>query len=321
MTRPVPPGIRWPDPGGGTGVLALLAGVGLFVLAPPARAQHADAWTPGKGHGAISIAYQELFIHYHTTSTGEKQVPGTIDNHVVFLDFDYGLGDRWAINIDLPFKSNRYQGRPHPPLDDGHDHGDIFIEDGRYHGGWADWNLGLRYQWRTEPWAITPYLSYGVPARDYYTYAHSAPGTGQKRLELGINAGHRFAAPLQNLYFQGGYGYSFMEVVEHRRVNHSTLSLELGYFVTPRLTARLRVLGQKTYNGFEFPRDYPPGQNDEHLFFHDQNLRNDFVNIGAGVDYQLDDRYGLFASYGHTVWGENTHLIDYALTVGISRGF
>jgi len=120
---------------------------------------------------------------------------------------------------------------------------------------------------------------------------------------------------------QGGVGYTFMEVVEHRRVNHATLTMELGWFATPRLTARLQLVGQKTFNGFDFPDDYPAGQNDEHLFFHDQNLRNDFVNIGAGVDYQLNDRYGLFASYGHTVWGENTHLIDYALTVGISRGF
>ena len=27
------------------------------------------------------------------------------------------------------------------------------------------------------------------------------------------------------------------------------------------------------------------------------------------------------ATYGHTVWGENTHLIDHVVTVGVSRGF
>ena len=50
-------------------------------------------------------------------------------------------------------------------------------------------------------------------------------------------------------------------------------------------------------------------------------MRNDFLNIGASVDYQLDDRYSLFANVGRTLRGDNTHLIDYALTVGISRGF
>ena len=29
----------------------------------------------------------------------------------------------------------------------------------------------------------------------------------------------------------------------------------------------------------------------------------------------------LFATYGHTVWGENAHLIDHAVTLGVSRGF
>ena len=81
------------------------------------------------------------------------------------------------------------------------------------------------------------------------------------------------------------------------------------------------VVGQKTHNGLEFPQDYPPGVDPEQLFHHDQNLRNDFINIGAGLDYQLDERYVAFANIGRSVWGENTHLIDYAITVGISRGF
>ena len=43
--------------------------------------------------------------------------------------------------------------------------------------------------------------------------------------------------------------------------------------------------------------------------------------IGAGVDYRIGERYSLFAAYGHTLWGENAHLIDYAVSVGVSRGF
>ena len=147
------------------------------------------------------------------------------------------------------------------------------------------------------------------------------PAPARSAWKLGINVGHRFAAPLQNLYFQGGYGYASWKWSSIAASTTARSAWNWVTSLTPRLTARVRVIGQKTYNGFEFPRDYPPGQNDEHLFHHDQNLRNDFVNIGAGVDYQLNDRYGLFANYGHTVWGENTHLIDYALTVGISRGF
>lgn len=303
-------GIRWTH---------VFAAVVLAAAISPAFAQHAIAWVPPQGHGSISIAYQHLYVRYHTLSDGTKMIPGTIRDRSVFLGLDYGLTDRFALTVGGAYKSNRYQGKPHPPVDD--DHGEHFIDDGRYHGGWADWNVGLRYQWRSDPWAVTPYVSYGTPIRDYSTYAHSSAGTGQNRLEIGFNAGHRFGPAMQNLYVQGGYGYSFMEVVDHRQVNHSTLSLELGYFLTPRLTGRITVVGQKTHNGLDFPQDYEPGVDPETLFHHDQNLRNDFINVGAGVDYQFTERYVGFANVGRTVWGENTHLIDYAITVGISRGF
>jgi hypothetical protein len=299
----------------------LLAALAMTAVVPLAHAQRADAWVPTKGHGAVSAAYQQLYVRYHALSDGTKNIPGTIRDRSVFLNVDYGLTDRLALDVGLAYKSNRYHGMPHPVLPDDHDHDEPFIDDNRYHGGWADWNLGLRYQWRSDPWAITPYVSYGVPARDYPTYAHSAVGLGQKRVELGVNFGHRFGPPLQNLYFQGGYGYAFMEVVDHRRVNHSILSLELGYFLTPRLTGRVTVVGQKTYNGLEFPQDYPPGGDPEQQFHHDQNLRNDYINVGAGIDFRFNERYTGFANAGRSVWGENTHLIDYALTVGITRGF
>lgn len=286
------------------------------------RAQ-SQAWVPEQGHGSVSLAYQQLFIEWHTLSDGAKGQPGTITNHTVFLNLDYGLTDRLALSVGMPYKSNKFDasvpGGGHDPRTLENDHGEQFMDDGHYHSGWQDLALALRYQWRSEPWAITPFLAYGTPTNDYTTFSHAARGTGQWRLEAGVAIGKRFSAPLQNLYVQGSYGYAWMEKVD-RRVNHSTLNLELGYLLTPRLSARVFVTGQKTHNGFEFPGDFP-NRTDDHFFHHDQNLRNDFINVAAGMNYQLNDRYGLFGSYGRTVWGENTHLIDYAVTVGISRGF
>jgi hypothetical protein len=288
-------------------------------------AQSTMAWLPAQGHGSVSVAYQYLFIKYHTDSRGNKALPGTIDNRGLYLEFDYGLTDRLALTIDLPYKSNRYNeripGSAHDPRKLEDDNGENFIDDGLYHSGFGDWNLGLRYRWRSEPWAITPYLSFGVPSRDYTTFAHSAVGTGQKRLELGVNAGRQFTEPLQKFYFQGSYGYSIMEEVDHRRVNHSTLTLELGYQVTPRLTTRLILVGRKTHNGEEFPEDYPLPRDDDHFFHHDENVRNDFINAAVGIDYQLNDRYALYGNYARSLWGENAHLVDHSITVGISRGF
>jgi hypothetical protein len=301
--------------GGAPLLLALLA------AAPGTAWGQTQAWVPGKGHGTATVAVQQLYISTHTLSDGTHGFPGTLTNRSVFLGLDYGLSDRWAINVQLPYKSNMFDGPGvHDPdtLDDDHDQ--HFIDDGEFHSGWQDVRVSLRYQWRSKPWMVTPFIAYGTPTHDYVTFAHSALGTGQWHLQAGVNVGRQFAPPLQNLYFQAGYAYSVMQEVEDRRVNHSTFSGEIGYFFTPKFSMSLLLVGQKTYNGFDFPEDYP-NSHDDHFYHHDQNLRNDFWNIGASANYQFNDRYGGFLTYGHTLWGENTHLIDYAYTVGISRSF
>ena len=245
---------------GDIGPARILAVLALAAFASPALAQNADAWVPAKGHGTMSIAYQHLFVRYHTFADGTKDVPGTIRNRDLFFDFDYGVTDRLALTVGAAYKSDKYEFRKgsHDPgtLDD--DHGQQFIDDGRYHGSWQDWSIALRYQWLDKPFLVTPFIAYGRPLRDYTTFAHAAVGTGQSRLELGVNAGGRFAERWQNLYWQAGFSYAFMEKAGNRRVNHSTLNLELGYFLSPRLSLRGVVVAQKTHNGLNFP-DEPSG--------------------------------------------------------------
>lgn len=299
-------------------VLALLAL--LPCLAAQAQAQ-TQSWVPGKGHGSISVAYQDLFVATHTDSSGNAAFPGSISNHSLFFNFDYGLTDRLAMNVGLPYKSNKFSGRGvHNPASLDTDYGQQFLDDGLYHGGWQNWSVGLRYLWRERPLKVTPFVTFGYPSHDYTTFAHSALGTGQKQLQLGLNVGRQLNPPRQNAYFQVGYAYSIMEKVESRRVDHSTFTAEVGYFLTPRLSVNLLASAQKTHHGFEFPGDYP-NRRDEHFFHHDQNLRNDFINVSAGLNLQASERYSVFASYAHTVWGENTHLIDRAITLGVARSF
>ena len=308
---------RLHGPAAGAARAACLA---LAVFPACALAQN-QTWVPAKGHGSVSVAYQDLFIATHTISDGSPGYPGTISTRSLFLTADYGLTDRFAINVSLPYKSSRFVGPGvHDPgtLDD--DHGESFIDDGDYHGGWQDLRVSLRYLWLDGPYKVVPFIAYGTPTHDYSTFAHAALGTGQNHLQFGVNVGHGFAPPAQNLYWLAGLSYSVMEKVEDRRVNHGTLNLEMGYFFTPRLSASVLVTAQKTWNGFDYPGDYP-NAHDEHFYPHDQNLRNDFVNVGAVLGFQFDERYSAFVSYGHTVWGENTHLIDHAWTMGVTRSF
>lgn len=305
------------------GILRAMTCAGILAALAPWQSSMAQtqSWVPGKNHGSALVAYQDLFIDTHTLFDGSPGFPGTISTHSVFLAFDYGLTDRLALSVFLPYKASRFEGPgKHDPrtLDD--DHGDSFIDDGEFHSGWQDWGFNLRYQVRDSPLKVTPFIAYGYPSHDYTTFAHSALGTGQQSLQLGVNIGRQFNPPHDRWYFQAGISYSIMEKVEDRRVNHSTFNFEVGYFLTPRLTANFLLSAQKTHNGFDFPKDYP-NTTDDHYYHHDQNLRNDFVNIGAGLSFQLNENYSSFLTYGHSVWGENTHMVDRAITLGFSRSF
>lgn len=307
-----------------TCVVWIAMAVGI-AFAPTARAQRTDLWVPAKGHGSMSVAYQHLYVRSHTDARGNKALPGTMRLRSVFLNLDYGLTDRLALSARAAFKSNKYDARipgsAHDPatLDD--DHGNQLLDDGLYHSGWQDWNLALRYLWVDKQYlAVTPFIGYGQPIRDYTVFAHSAVGTGQKQLEAGVNVGGRVKAPAQNLFWRVGASYAHMQKVGDRRVNQATFDAQLGYFITPRLAVRGVIVKRKTYNGLNFV-DYAPSYADDAFFHHDQNIRNDFLNVGASVDYQFNDRYTGFANVGRTLRGDNTHLIDYAATVGVSRGF
>ena len=302
--------------------IALAAGA---VFAPRARAQHTDLWVPERGHGMVSAAYQHLYVRYHTDSHGHKGMPGTMRLRSVFLNIDYGLTDRLALTTSGVFKSNKYDARipnsGHDPgtLDD--PHGQHFLDDGDYHGGWQNWNITLRYLWIDKPGlVVTPFIDYGQPIRDYTVFAHAAVGTGQTQLEGGVNVGGRFKAPAQNLFWRLGAAYAYMEKEGDRRVNHGLFDAELGWFATPRLTLRGVIVKRKTYNGLNL-NDYDPRHGDDEYFHHDQNIRDDYLNIGASVEYQFNDRYSGFANLARTLRGDNTHLIEYAITIGVNRGF
>ena len=144
------------------------------------------------------------------------------------LKVDYGLGDRWAISAALPLSDNRYTG------DDPHDPTTLpspTISASRRRP--LPWRLerleiGLRYQWLTRPFKVTPFIAYSHPTHDYTFWAHSALGADQWSWQLGVHIGDWLPPPWQQIYWQAGYTYSFMQPLSHRRVDHGVASLTAG---------------------------------------------------------------------------------------------
>jgi hypothetical protein len=300
----------------------------LVVLAASVAGASAQAqlWVPDKGAGAVSVDYQYTVDHTHLFGNGDEFDPGFMPGHTLQLRVDYGLTDRLAMYVSVPFVSRKYEGDdPHDPtvfnLNGAHQ---TFLDDGNWHGGWQDPGVGLRLRWRTptpgHPWAVTPFARYEWPSHDYTYFAHSAIGSQQSRFALGAAAGRHFGPRFQNLFFQGTYAYTFVEEVLGISVDYSSLDLELGWHFTPRFSARALVLTRKTHGGLDGPQDFP-SFTDERFLHHDQVSRTDYVDWGVAATWNVGRRYTLTANWITTAWGENTHKIHNSVGLGISRSF
>jgi hypothetical protein len=310
-------------------VAAALALAGFMV--PAAAQTQTAAWVPARRSGSVGLSFQFATINERTVPElfgGGLQRFGEITLRSAWLEADYGLTDRLALSAWLPFKSNRYRGDfPHDPrvdLDD--DHGERFLDDGRYHGTWGDWGVGLRWLWRAKPVAITPFVSFHAPLHDYALYTETQAGTGQWRLDVGVNAGGRFPGRARNLTWQAGYAHSFMERTEPtdaaaRRVDHGILSLELAYLLSPSVTLRADYTYKRTFNGLKLPEEFNLPPRGDQFFLHDQLFEWESGAASVGVAWRLGERHTLSASWGRTVDLEWGHKYRRAFSVGITRSF
>lgn len=154
---------------------------------------HAQAWVPGGGHGSMWTSYeqkQSLQLGGLNGHVGVNVDFGQVIDRTWSLNLDYGLTDRWALSIGLPYESNRYRGDdPHDPRTLPFPNDQRFLDDGRFHGGWADPSVGLRFQWLTRPFLVTPFIAWSHPSHTYTFFAHSAIGGDQWAVQFGVYAG------------------------------------------------------------------------------------------------------------------------------------
>lgn len=276
----------------------------------------AQAWTPPRGEGFISLTFADTFTKDHFTSNGTRIDIGHIRSVTLVPEVDFGLTDRVAAEFALPVVAAKYYG-PDPHQ--------IPYDNGNYHSGTADVSIGVRYNWRRRPIMLTPFMRLGVPSRDYTYYAHSAVGTGQRELAFGVAVSHQSETWLPNAYFQAAYSYGIVEKVIGIRPNRSHMALEGGYAVTRRLTLRSLAESQITNGGLNIPEDYPvmpdyPLPPDLRWSHHDQISNVSFLNLGGGLEVALTRDWYAYGTAYKTVWGQNGHAVR-GLAAGMSWRF
>ena len=297
------------------GAITVIGGFSLLVChASPAYAQEGR-----KGHGHISVGYQYISVDGFKASTGTLEI-GTTDTHTLFFELDYNVTDRLSLYAGLPLVRKRYQGPfPHsvsgldPPNDTA-----TFIDDGRYHTNWQDFHFGARYLAKSGPLQIEPYVGLQIPSNDYPFFAHAAAGQNVNKLDLG--ADFTYIPPISDAFFGLEIGYVFVEKTLGVNINHWRVNGSAGYFFASRLSGRVFFLLKKG-NGLVFPDDFPPPRTDERWYQHDRMVRHNYMNVGVGLDWALNEKYAVSTAVMTMTWAEQVHIMDYAANVTLTRSF
>src|SRR5581483_9055412 len=143
-----------------------------------------------------SLIYQDQLFRYHYTPTTPVD-SGPINSRSMVADVTYGVTDKVAVSVALPWVNTRYTGaHPHPldplnpssgpnPLDDGTWHSTVqdFLFDVRYN---VTRNLGNRGI------VLTPFVGSIVPSHDYQYFSHAAFGRDLHELQLGASVAKLF---------------------------------------------------------------------------------------------------------------------------------
>ena len=155
---------------GALGTSALIVALWFPATAPDASAQ---AFVPRAGEGTVSFLFQNMLVRDHYLTTTRRDFFGPIDTNVLVLDIGYGVTDRLAVDVALPFVISKYSGDyPHPlPL------GPVTIDDGRYHGAFQDVRFAVRYSVVRGRTAVTPFVGSFVPSHGYEYLRALGPGT------------------------------------------------------------------------------------------------------------------------------------------------
>ena len=288
----------------------------LFLFSTIAAAQ---AWVPGKGEGTATLTLQDNFVKDHLGSGGQRFDVGHIRTFIAFQDIDYGITDKLALDVSIPFVLSKYYGpKPHQ----------LPVDDGKYHGNFQDVRLNLRYNLRAHPFAITPFVAFGIPSNDYIYFAHSAAGTNQREYVFGSSFGRNLEPVLSRAYVQGLYAFLIPEKIRGIRTYRSRLDWEVGYFATRRFA--LRALGalQIGHSGLEIGDpptdlgDFPVRKPTDPIWrHHDQTIRSSYLNVGGGASFAVTRSWSVFAVMTTTVWGRNGHALSLGEVLGLSWSF
>ena len=285
------------------------ATIGALVLLAPALAS-AQAFTPPEGFGSVTVSAQLVDNTGHRFSDGFLLSRGQSRTASLLFEVDYGITDRLAVTLGLPYVFAKYSGDlPAPsglPVDACQ----------CWHSAFQDYGITARYRFGDRTWAVTPVARYSHPSHDYEYIGEAVVGKKLRELQVGVSSAVRLTGPLRKAAVQGSYLYSVVEKpIASVSVNRTNATLGVGYALTSRLYLSGNGSWQQTHGGLRIgsPTGNPfpvPGElgpiGSERFQQRDRLLRVNFWQAGGGVSYSLGP-VDVFGSVMKYVWGRNAH--------------
>ena len=294
----------------------------LLALTPPLAAQERIA----DYDDSIRLEYNYSQTSQFTSDELGTADVGTTDTHAIVASAVWSLNEKWKIYGSVPYVQKRHEAGTFGVHDWRVDFVNYtppdlrVVDDGDYHGGFQDFTAGIQYLAVDSPFfSLSPFVSYGVPTRDYPIYGSAIIGRGLKELHLGVAMD--LTPYFSDWYFQADVAYAFSERVLGVDLDYWHWYFSASYFVTPRLAPRIFVTGRNAPNALDFVQDVAPYYDSEIGWRHDQTLKHNFINAGIGVDYIVSDRYQLSGSYLTTIEADNVFETDFAVSFALTRRF
>jgi hypothetical protein len=275
----------------------------------------AQAWTPAQGEGTVAVQFQDAFVKYHQLPTARLD-RGHIRGESLLVDFTYGLTDKVAVSVALPYVASKYNG-PFPHIrNDG-----STLDTGASHSTFQDFRFDVRYNVSRRDFVLTPFVGSIVPSHSYDYFAHSAVGRHVREVQVGTYWAKLLDPVVPGLFVEGRYSFGFAQRILDISHNRSNLDLEVGYFVKPELRVFALGTGQLTHGGLDLYGNSRAALGDVLYWHHDQISRDNLLNVGAGAAYDLSPSVGVYGSFMRTVAGRNVHALDHGVTVGMTWSF
>ncbi len=281
----------------------------LLALALASGAAQAQAWLPSEGSAGFAFDFSDFLNKKHYDSTGTAVDVGHTDVQVYSLSASYSPSDRIALTASLPYVRTRHRG------ENGGGH-DTEIDDGTWHATVTDLQVLASYQAIGGPVALAPYVGLLIPTHSYETFGHAAPGRGLEEYWLGFDAGASLHPWIPRSYVQLRGNYAFVEEVMGVSHDRTNAMLEIGYYLNPAWSIRALVSSQWTHGGI----DVPVAVDSPFFPVHDRLAAEEFVNIGGGGTWVINERVSAYAVYMHSLEGTNGHKLDHRVSIGLSYG-